>query len=535
MTAATPFGEGKQRRISKMRKEAPRSLSLGESPCRRRRLFKLASLACLILAASSEGASPQAAPTMVTDTVEALRAGDYSKALSLARELVRARPDDPRAWTLEGMAFSRLGQTEESLKAFDQALKINPEFVPAIKAAAQTAYKNGRPEASTLLEKLIRLNPQEPTAHAMLGTLAYNRKDCESAVAHFNQSRQIIDNDTSALSEFGFCLAKIHQTQNAIAAFTRLCQLRPEDSQARYNLGALQYRAHLNEQAIDTLQPLVKAPQPSVDALNLIAAAYEANRQTPLAVAALQEGIKLAPQDIDNYLDLATISLDHGSFQVGVDILSAAIQAIPDSPALYLERGVLLVQMLKYDEAASDFEMANKLSPQQTISTIAQGISLLQHNEPSQSLELVRARLQESPQDPLLNYLLAEILLRKGIQPRTPEFQEALSAARRSVQQKPDFVLAHDVLSELYLRANRTDEAIAESRRALKVDPNDQSAIYHLIVALRKTGNLAEVPSLVQRLAQVTGDARKQEAETNGTNLSKGRPTRLPPRGDIDD
>jgi tetratricopeptide (TPR) repeat protein len=114
---------------------------------------------------------------------------------------------------------------------------------------------------------------------------------------------------------------------------------------------------------------------------------------------------------------------------------------------------------------------------------------------------------------------LAEILLRKGIQPHTPEFQEALSAARRSVQDKPDFALAHDVLSELYLRADVTGEAIAESRRALKNDPNDQSAIYHLIVALRKTGNVAEVPDLVQRLAQVTGDARKQEAERNRYKL----------------
>jgi len=492
---------------------------VGCLPFWRCRRLKAVALGCLILLVRGECARPQTSLPTVTATVEALRSGDYPKALSLARELVRAQPGDPRVWTLEGMALSRMGRIEESLKAFDQALKINPEFVPALEAVAQTAYKGGRPEASTLLESLIRLNPHEQTAHAMLGALAFKRKDCESAIAHFKESRQIIDNNPSALSEYGSCLAQTHQTANTIAVFERVCELRPEDSLARYDLAAVQYQAHLNELAIQTLQPLVKSPKPSVDALNLIAAAYEANQQTPLAVGALQQAIALAPQEVANYVDLAIICLDHKSFQVGVDILTAGLHALPDSAPLYIERGVLYVQMARYDEASSDFEKATSLNPSQNYSTVAMGISLLQGNEINKSLDVVRGRLKNTPNDPILNYLLAEILLRKGATPGTQEFQVAEDAARRSIHNKPDFPLARDVLSELYLRSGRTSEAIAESRQALKVDPNDQSAIYHLVEALRKTGDLTEVPSLVQRLGQVTGDARKQEAERNRYRL----------------
>jgi tetratricopeptide (TPR) repeat protein len=360
----------------------------------------------------------------------------------------------------------------------------------------------------------------------MLGALAFKRSDCESAVMHFKQSWEVIDGRPEALAEYGDCLFRTRRLAEALTVFTRITELRPDGWHARYDLAVVQFRAGHNEEAIQTLRPLVEGPNPDLDALNLIAAAYEANRQTPLAVAALQRGIKLAPRDIDNYLDLATISLDHGSFQVGVDVLNAAIQANPDSAALYLERGVLLVQMLEYDEAASDFGMASKLSPQQNISTVALGISLLQHNQPSQSLQVVRARLQNSPNDPILNYILAEILLRRGVQPHTPEFQEALSAARRSIQEKPDFVLAHDVLSELYLRADMTQEAIAESRLALKADPDDQSALYHLIMALRKSGNSSEIPALVQRLAQATTSAREREQEINQFKLVETGVTR---------
>jgi tetratricopeptide (TPR) repeat protein len=331
------------------------------------------------------------------------------------------------------------------------------------------------------------------------------------------------DDSPEALTECGDCLYRTRRFEEALPVFNRITEIVPSNWQFRYDLGVIQVRANHNVEAIQTLQPLIEGPNPNVDALNLIAAAYEANRQTPLAVAALQQGMKLAPGDIRNYLDLATISLDHGSFQVGVDVLNAGIQAIPDSAALYLERGVLLVQMQKYDEAAADFEMANKLSPQQNVSTIALGISLLQHEGPSQSLQVVRARLQKSPDDPILNYLLAEILLRKGVQPGMPEFQEAVSAARRSIQKNPDFVLAHNVLSELYLRAGNTQEAIAQSNSALKADPNDQTALYNLIMALRKSGNNSEIPALVERLAQATTSAREREADINRFKLVEPR------------
>lgn len=474
---------------------------------------------CLLATGAFAQVRGEASAPTISDVTEALHRRDFAKAVELARVVAQSQPQDPRAWTFMGIALSALGRNTESLNAFQKALTIRPDFVPALEGAAQLEYNEGRADARALLERLVRLSPREPTAHAMLGALAFKRGDCESAVNHFKQSQELIYDRPDALGEYGYCLFRTGQPAESATAFKRITELRPNDWRARYDLAVVQFRAGHNAEAIETLQSLVEDSNPDVDALNLIAAAYEANRQTPLAVAALQQGIKLAPHDINNYLDLATISLDHGSFQVGIDVLNAGIQANPNSAALYLERGVLLVQMLKYDEAASDFGMAGKLSPQQNVSTVALGISLLQHNQPAQSLQLVRARLQGSPNDPILNYLLAEILIRKGVQPHTPEFQEALSAARRSVKEKPDFVLAHDVLSELCLRAEMTEEAVAQSRLALKADPDDQSALYHLIMALRKSGNTSEVPALVQRLAQATSSAREREQEINKFKL----------------
>jgi tetratricopeptide (TPR) repeat protein len=114
-----------------------------------------------------------------------------------------------------------------------------------------------------------------------------------------------------------------------------------------------------------------------------------------------------------------------------------------------------------------------------------------------------------------LNYLLAEVLARRGAAPGTPEFQEAEAAARRAVKARPAFAPAHDVLSRLYLRAGDGARSIAESRLALRLDPTDRTAVYYLMSALRASGNKSELPSLAARLRDLAAAENKNEAERN--------------------
>jgi tetratricopeptide (TPR) repeat protein len=474
---------------------------------------------CLASAFLTGAVRTQVSPSSVQPTVEALRSHDFAQALKLSEILINENPRDPRARTLKGMALASLGQTGEALKAFHQALALDPNYVAALEAAAQIEYDAGRPEASGLLEKLVSLDPHDQTAHAMLGALAFKRKDCGTAIAHFDKSPEAISNNHLALMEFGGCLVRAERPGDAIPVFWRLQQMLPDDWRPRLNLGLVQFLDHHYTEAIQTLQPLTDGASPNARALNLLAAVYEANRQTPQAVAALQKATQLAPHEVNNYLDLAALSLDHGAFQVGVDVLTAALKIVPVSPTLYIERGVLYVQLGQFNEADADFQKANTLEPAQNIGTVARGISLVQENELGRSLETVRERLKKAPTDPMLNYLLAEVLIRKGIRPGTPEFREAKDAAQLAVRSKPDFALAYDVLSVLCLRAGQTSQAIDASRQALKADPEDSAAVYHLIVCLRKEGDTREIPQLVKKMADMSAAARERTAALNRYKL----------------
>jgi tetratricopeptide (TPR) repeat protein len=191
----------------------------------------------------------------------------------------------------------------------------------------------------------------------------------------------------------------------------------------------------------------------------------------------------------------------------------------PQAAPLYVARGVLYVQLAEYDKAEADFEKANALDPSQSLSSAAQGLAAVEANDLDRALATVQRRLAGKPDDPLLLYVKADILAQKGVEPGTPDFKTAVSSAQRAVALRPSLAPAHAVLSKLYLQAGQTQAAIDQCRKALAIDPNDQTSVYRLIQALRKTGDKSEIPALLKRLAQLREQATQQERERNRYKL----------------
>jgi tetratricopeptide (TPR) repeat protein len=76
----------------------------------------------------------------------------------------------------------------------------------------------------------------------------------------------------------------------------------------------------------------------------------------------------------------------------------------------------------------------------------------------------------------------------------------------------PKLTEAHDLLSTIYLHNRQFKLAIEQARAALQTDPNDQAAVYHLILALRETDEKDQIPSLIKRL----GELRRQDQAAAG-------------------
>jgi tetratricopeptide (TPR) repeat protein len=458
----------------------------------------------------------QSAADPASGIAEALRGRQYEQAVQLAQAALKRSPNDVRILAMEAIALSAQGHDADALAAYNRALRLAPDYLAALEGAAQIEYKSGGKGAIPLLDHLLKLRPGDPTAHAMRAALAWNQHDCETAARHFRLAGDAISAQPAALREYAECLARLQRPMEAVPILRQLAALDPGDKQVRHRLAAAQFMAGSYTGAIDTLGPLIQGKDTDPDSLDLASAAWEAMGDTPRAVAALRQAIVQAPETARFYVDFASICLTHKSFDAGMAMIDSGLTRLPKAAELYLARGVLNVQLAKYDEADADFATAERMDPRQAYGSLARGLSQIQQNDFDKALATVREQLRTRQKDEFLYYLLAEILTSQGAQVGSPEFQEAIQAASRAVELKPDFALARDVLSRLYLESGQIEPAIEQCRLALRDNPLDATALYRLMRALQKSdkpGDAAQIPALLTRFNEVRRQLNRKESE----------------------
>jgi tetratricopeptide (TPR) repeat protein len=440
-----------------------------------------------------------------------IRARQFDQALQATHTRLRQVPGDFRVWTMQAIIYSVKGKNVEALASYDKALALSPNYIPALKGAVQLLYQSGDQRAIPMLERILKAEPSDQTAHEMLALMQQKQGHCQESVDQFQLVGTAINSHPASLEAYGYCLAQLQQFQKAIPVFEQLVELLPNQTNPKYNLAVLLVSTKQNDAALKVLTPLLTDDQKDPDILSLASQAYEAVGETPKAVALLREAIVLSPTTTNYYVAFAALCMDHDSFQVGIDMVNVGLHHIPNDPSLYLSRGLLYAQLAEYDKADADFKKVEQLDTKQSLSSYALDLTDLQKNNPAQALTRVRTQLKQFPSSPLLNLLLAELLMNQSPPAGSPVYLEAKKAALLAVKLKPDLVKARDLLADMYMRSNQYDQAIEQCRLALQYSPSDETAMYHLIISLRHTGKRDELAPLVKRLAEMHQESLHQE------------------------
>ncbi len=209
-------------------------------------------------------------PIWSDSLAEALQAHRYSDAVVLADTLLKKTPDDPRIWTVRGGSLAALGRDKEALSSFERALEVSPQFASALQGAVQSAYRARDTRAAALVDRLLRVDPQNGVAHAIAATLKFEAGDCSGAMPHFEQSLAQIAANEQASSLYAACLIE---------------QRRPSD-------------------AVKVLLPFTHGAHPAASTWNLIASAENASGHPEEAADSYKKAIDAAPGDEQNYIDL---------------------------------------------------------------------------------------------------------------------------------------------------------------------------------------------------------------------------------------
>lgn len=113
---------------------------------------------------------------------------------SLAGRL-KTQPDDVDGWRTLARAYAALGRHAAAIDAFKAALRLRPDE-PALLADFAFSVAVLDPHAASgesarLIARALQLDPLNPKALALAGTLAFDRNDYPGAIVHWEQLARV--------------------------------------------------------------------------------------------------------------------------------------------------------------------------------------------------------------------------------------------------------------------------------------------------------------------------------------------------------
>ncbi|MCB9460989.1 MAG: tetratricopeptide repeat protein [Anaerolineaceae bacterium] len=193
---------------------------------------------------------------------QAVKAGNYDKAIRDYSEAIRLNPQYAYAYNNRGVAYRNLEQYEQAIADYDQAIQLDPQYASAY-------YNRG---------------------------YAYDElKQYEQAIADYDQAIQLDPQVADAYNNRGVAYYNLKQYEQAIADYDKAIQLDPQYADAYYNRGSAYYDLKQYEQAIADYNKAIQLDLQNADAYNNRGSAYYMLNEYDLAIADYEAALKIDP------------------------------------------------------------------------------------------------------------------------------------------------------------------------------------------------------------------------------------------------
>jgi pentatricopeptide repeat protein len=213
------------------------------------------------------------------------------------------------------------------------------------------------------------------------------------------------------------------------------------------------------------------------------------------AERAYRRGLELAPDDVELRNALGWTLFQDGRTAEAVAEYERALTADPNHAKAHNNLALALVELGRFEEGASHFKRSLEIEPRAEIYSDL-GFTMARLGKSEEARADYQKALELDPNCASAHFNLAVAFVQAG------KFEEAESHYRRALAGKPT-AETHNGLGYVLDRQGRTDEAVAEFRKAIEVNPKFTPSYNNLAEALVKQGKLEEAEQYYERsLAQ---------------------------------
>jgi protein O-GlcNAc transferase len=307
-------------------------------------------------------------------------------------------------------------------------------------------------DAEKLYRQILSQNPRHAASLHMLGVVAVQREQYETAAELIGRSISLAPNVPEAHGNLGVAYERLGRTDQAIACFRRALAMQPKNPVGHFKLAGALHNAG----------------------------------QTKLAMEEFKKAIELRPDYAEAHVNLGNALNAGGQFGEAIRCYERALELNPKFPEALSNMGNALQGLKKMDEALDCYRKALEIKPDYGEAMANMGVAFQARGQIDEAMDWHRKALALNP-----NYAegynnLANCLQLKG------EIAQAVELYQKALELKPDYVEAHSNLGNAYQEQEKYDAAVFCYRKALALNPDLVGAINNLGNALQALGRFDE-------------------------------------------
>ncbi len=251
----------------------------------------------------------------------------------------------PVWWIMTGDLLEIYGKIEFSIKSYENAVEIDPEYAigwAKLGLMKQKSNLDGKPE----IEKALNNGAQDPFVNFLIADFWKKEGKPELALIHLHKVIELDNENTSALIAAGWLLSEIGSVDDGMG-YIKQAAINLNTSEGWTNLihYCLTYGTYLREEAIPAAREAVRISPDSAEVLDLAGQVFFSQDDLVTAERYFIKAVSLKYDLYAAHLHLAYLYIEQGHFdlarehlktvlekEVSPDIREKAIQAFAQLP-----------------------------------------------------------------------------------------------------------------------------------------------------------------------------------------------------------